>query len=150
VVGWLNTKPWDQTGDEERAQGWTALIMDINGNGRRDENVEPNAPVDPGKDKRLQPRQYGGGPYALAPAPDGSVWGTMFGFPGAIFGLTPGANPPETALTEVFEVPWNNPAVANAGSPPAAATWSGTACTGPPPWRAGTWPTSTGASAAAR
>jgi hypothetical protein len=118
VVGWLNTKLWDETGDEERAQGWTPLIMDINGNGRRDEYVEPNAPVDPAKDKRIQPGQYGGGPYALSPAPDGSVWGTMFGFPGAIFRLTPGANPPETALTEVFEVPWNNPAVANQGFSP--------------------------------
>jgi hypothetical protein len=105
VVGWLNTKLWDETGDEEKAQGWTPLIMDINGNGRRDEYVEPNAPTDPAKDKRIQPGQYGGGPYALAPAPDGTVWGTMFGFPGAVFRLTPGANPPETALTEVFELP---------------------------------------------
>jgi hypothetical protein len=105
VVGWLNTKLWDETGDEEKAQGWTALILDINGNGRRDEYVEPNAPVDPAKDKRLQTGQYGGGPYALAPAPDGSVWGTMFGFPGAVFRLNPGSNPPETALTEVFELP---------------------------------------------
>jgi hypothetical protein len=118
VVGWLNTKLWDETGDEEQAQGWTALIMDINGNGRRDEYVEPNAPTDLSKDKRIQPGQYGGGPYALAPAPDGSVWGTMFGFPGAIFRLTPGANPPETALTEVFEIPWNNPAVPNVGFSP--------------------------------
>lgn len=118
VVGWVNTKLWDETGDEERAQGWTALILDTNGNGRRDEHVEPGAPADPGKDRRLQPGQYGGGPYALAPAPDGSVWGTMFGFPGAIFRLSPGANPPETALTEVFEVPWNNPAAANVGFSP--------------------------------
>ena len=118
VVGWLNTKLWDETGDEEKAQGWTALILDFNGNGRRDEYVEPNAPVDPGKDRRLQPGQYGGGPYALAPAPDGSVWGTMFGFPGAVFRLTPGSNPPETALAEVFALPWNNPAVPNAGFSP--------------------------------
>ena len=105
VVGWVNTKLWDETGDEEQAQGWTALVLDINGNGKRDEYVEPNAPVDPSKDKRLQTGQYGGGPYALAPAPDGSVWGTMFGFPGAVFRLTPGANPPETALAEIFELP---------------------------------------------
>ena len=118
VIGWLNTKLWDETGDEERAQGWTALVMDINGNGRRDEYVEPNAPVDPSKDKRIQPGQYGGGPYALAPAPDGSVWGTMFGFPGAVFRLSPGSNPPHTALTEVFEIPWNNPTVPNAGFSP--------------------------------
>ena len=105
VIGWVNTKLWDETGDEERAQGWTALIMDINGNGKRDEYVEPNQLTDSTKDKRIQPGQYGGGPYALAPAPDGSVWGTMFGFPGAIFRMTPGANPPETALTEVFQLP---------------------------------------------
>lgn len=105
VVGWVNTRLWDETGDEVRAQGWTALVLDINGNGRRDEYVEPNAPTDPTKDRRVHPGQYGGGPYALSPAPDGSVWGTLFGFPGAIFRLTPGPNPPETALTEVFQLP---------------------------------------------
>jgi hypothetical protein len=118
VVGWVNTKLWDETGDEEKAQGWTPLVMDLNGNGRRDEYTQPNEPVDPAKDKRIQPGQYGGGPYALAPAPDGTVWGTMFGFPGAIFRMTPGGNPPETALTEVFELPWNNPAVPNIGFSP--------------------------------
>ncbi|MES2521266.1 MAG: carboxypeptidase-like regulatory domain-containing protein [Gemmatimonadota bacterium] len=117
VVGWFNTKLWDQTGDEEKAQGWTALVLDMNGNGRRDEYVEPNVPVDPAKDKRINTGQYGS-VYALSPAPDGSVWGTLFGFPGAVIRLTPGANPPETALTEIFEVPWNNSAVANVGFSP--------------------------------
>jgi hypothetical protein len=118
VIGWVNTRLWDETGDEEKAQGWTPLVMDLNGNGRRDAYTEPNAPVDPAQDKRIQPGQYGGGPYALAPAPDGTVWGTMFGFPGAIFRMAPGAKPEETALTEVFEVPWNNPAVPNVGFSP--------------------------------
>jgi hypothetical protein len=104
VVGWFNTKLWDETGDEERAQGWTALVLDFNGNGRRDEYVEPNVAADPAKDRRLSTGQYGS-VYALSPAPDGSVWGTTFGFPGAIIRLTPGANPPETALTEIFELP---------------------------------------------
>jgi hypothetical protein len=118
VVGWFDTRLWDETGDEETAQGWTALIVDTNGNGRRDEYVEPNAPPDPNKDRRYHPGQYGGGVYALAPAPDGSVWGTTFGFPGAVIRLSPGSDPPHTALTEVFEVPWNNPAVANVGFSP--------------------------------
>jgi hypothetical protein len=117
VIGWVNTKLWDETGDEQKAQGWTALVLDVNGNGRRDEYVEPNAPLDPAKDKRINTGQYGS-VYALAPAPDGSVWGTTFGFPGAIIRLSPGANPPHTALTEIFEVPWNNPAVANVGFSP--------------------------------
>ncbi len=118
VVGWFNTRLWDQTGDEERAQGWTALILDTNGNGRRDEYVEPNAPVDATKDKRIGTGQYGGGVYALSPAPDGSVWGTLFGFPGALIRLSTGSNPPHTAITEVFEVPWNNPSHGNQGFSP--------------------------------
>ena len=36
VIGWLNTKMFDETGDEMKSQGWTALILDTNGNGRRD------------------------------------------------------------------------------------------------------------------
>jgi hypothetical protein len=104
VVGWLNTKLFDETGDEERAQGWTALIMDTNGNGRRDAHVEANQPVDPTKDKRI-----GAGFYGVAPAPDGSVWGSSLGFPGSVIRLVPGSNPPETALAEYYEVPYGNP-----------------------------------------
>jgi len=105
VVGWLNTKMFDETGDEEKSQGWTALILDTNGNGKRDEYVEPNQPVDPTKDKRI-----GGAFYGVAPSPvDGSIWGTMLGFPGSVVRLNPGSNPPATALAEIYEVPWNNP-----------------------------------------
>ena len=42
VVGWLNTRLFDRTGDEAKAQGWTALILDVNGNGTRDAYVEPD------------------------------------------------------------------------------------------------------------
>jgi hypothetical protein len=100
VVGWLNTKMFDETHDEEKSQGWTALIMDTNGNGKRDAYVEPNQPIDPTKDKR-----FGSAFYAVAPAPDGSIWGSVLGFPGAVVRLNPGSNPPETALAEVYEPP---------------------------------------------
>jgi len=100
VVGWLNTRLFDQTGDEEKAQGWTALILDANGNGKRDDYVEPDQPVDPAKDKRIA-----AGFYAVAPAPDGSIWGTSLGFPGAVVRLNPGPNPPATALAELYELP---------------------------------------------
>ena len=105
AVGWLNTKMFDETGDEEKSQGWTAIIIDTNGNGKRDAYVGPNDPVDPTKDKQFG----GGGLYSVAPAPDGSVWGTVLGFPGAVVRLNPGSNPPETALAEVYEPPFNNP-----------------------------------------
>jgi hypothetical protein len=102
VIGWLNTKMFDATGDEEKSQGWTALILDTNGNGQRDAYVEPNEPLDPTKDKRIA-----AGLYSVAPAPDGSVWGSSLGFPGSIVRLMPGANPPETALVEYYELPWD-------------------------------------------
>jgi hypothetical protein len=103
VVGWLNTKMFEETGDEAKSQGWTALIIDTNGNGKRDAYVEPNQPVDPTKDKR-----YGAAFYSVAPAPDGAVWGSVLGFPGAVVRINPGANPPETTLAEVYEPPFNN------------------------------------------
>ena len=53
VVGWLNTKMFDETGDAAKSQGWTAMVLDTNGNGKRDEYTEPGQPVDPNKDKRI-------------------------------------------------------------------------------------------------
>jgi hypothetical protein len=100
VVGSLNTKMYNETGDEEKSQGWTALIMDTNGNGKRDAYVEPNQPLDPTKDKRIN-----GAFYSVAPAPDGSVWGSILGYPGAVVRLVPGANPPETAIAEMYQPP---------------------------------------------
>ena len=101
VVGWLNTKMFDETGDAAKSQGWTALILDTNGNGKRDDYVEPNQPVDPTKDKRIAQVFY-----AVMPSPvDGSVWGTIRASPGSIVRLEPGSNPPETALAEIYNVP---------------------------------------------
>ena len=102
VIGWLNTKMFDETGDEERSQGWSAFIIDANGNGKRDEYVEPNQPMDSTKDKRLA---VGFGNYSVAPAPDGSIWGTVLGFPGGILRVSPGSNPPATTLSEYYEPP---------------------------------------------
>ncbi len=101
VVGWLNTKVFDQTGDAAKAQGWTALVLDTNGNGKRDAYTEPNDPADPAKDKRVNAPFY-----SVMPSPvDGSVWGSVLGFPGAIVRLAPGSNPPATALAEIYNVP---------------------------------------------
>ena len=100
VVGWLNTRMFDETGDEEASQGWTALILDTNGNGTRDAYVEPDQALDPTRDKRIV-----AGFYSVAPAPDGSVWATSLGYPGAVVRLDPGSNPPETALAELYELP---------------------------------------------
>jgi len=113
VVGWLDTKMFDATGDEEKSQGWTALILDTNGDGKRGEYTEPNQPIDPTKDHRIT-----AGFYAVAPAPDGSVWGSSLGYPGGILRLVPGGHPPETALVEYYEPPYNNPNVPVRGFSP--------------------------------
>jgi hypothetical protein len=105
VVGWLNTKQFEETGDEMASQGWTPLVLDTNGNGKRDPYVEPDEPVDSAKDKR-----YRSAFYAVAPATDGSIWGSVLGFPGAVVRLNPGANPSETALVEAYEPPFDHPA----------------------------------------
>ena len=100
VVGWLNTRKFLETGDEEASQGWTPLVLDTNGNGVRDEYVEPNQTVDATKDKRIV-----AGFYSVAAAPDGSVWASSLGYPGAVVRLNPGADPTETALAEYYELP---------------------------------------------
>jgi hypothetical protein len=101
VVGWLNRKMFEETGDEQKSQGWIPLILDTNGNGKRDEWVEPDQPVDPTKDKRVVAAYYG---VAVSPV-DGSIWGSSQGFPSSIVRLNPGPNPSETALAEIYEVP---------------------------------------------
>ena len=55
VAGWVNTKVFDETGDAAKSQGWSPFVLDTNGNGKRDDYVEPNQPADPGKDKRIVP-----------------------------------------------------------------------------------------------
>ena len=100
VAGWVNTKMFDETGDAAKSQGWSPFILDTNGNGKRDDYVEPNQPIDPAKDKRIVP---GSGPYAVMPSPvDGSIWYTtgVFGGPPAFLRFDPA-----TGLSEVYNVP---------------------------------------------
>ncbi|MBM3527114.1 MAG: carboxypeptidase regulatory-like domain-containing protein [Alphaproteobacteria bacterium] len=102
VVGWINRRVFEETGDEARAQGWTPIVVDTNGNGKRDEWVEPNQPVDPTKDKRVVGAFYGIG---VNPK-DGTIWGSILTFPGYIVRVDPGPNPSETALAEIYEPPF--------------------------------------------
>jgi hypothetical protein len=100
-LGWVNTRVFLETRDSAKAQGWTAFVVDTNGNGKRDEYVEPNAPVDPAKDKRLNLGFYG---IAVNPN-DGTVWGSNTAGRGWIVRVNLGANPPVTALTEAYQLP---------------------------------------------
>jgi hypothetical protein len=88
VLGWINTKMLDETGDTEKSQGWTAFVVDTNGDGKRGEYTEPNQPLDPAKDRRLNVGTYGIG---VAPGRR-RVW-TTIGCSPAICAPVPGADP---------------------------------------------------------
>jgi len=111
---------YEETGDEMKSQGWTPFVLDTNGNGRRDEWVEPDQPLDPAKDKRVAVNLYS---VAVNPGRR-SVWGTSLSpFPSYVVRVAPGSDPTHTALTEIYEPPL--PAMARA-----AATSTATACSG--------------------
>lgn len=97
VVGWLDVKKFDATGDAAASQGWSPFVLDTNGNGKLDAWVEPNQPPDPSRDTRI-----GGGFYAVMPNPaDGSIWGSVaFRYPGALLRFDP-----KTKLTEIYVPP---------------------------------------------
>jgi hypothetical protein len=106
TLGWFDIRVWDQTHDVAKAQGWVPFILDTNGNGKADAYVDANAQIDPTKDKRL-----GFSTYGISPNPvDGSVWIVPNSANnGALYRVALGSNPPETALTEVYEVPYDAP-----------------------------------------
>jgi hypothetical protein len=97
VIGWLNTKNFDRTGDAAASEGWAPLVLDTNGNGKLDPWVEPGQPLNPARDLRLAASLY-----AVMPNPaDGSVWGSVaFRYPGAVVRFDP-----QSRLTEIYNVP---------------------------------------------
>lgn len=104
VVGWFNTKKFEETHDSEKAQGWTTLVVDTNGNGKRDAYTEPGQPADPTKDTRVR-----AGLYEVSPSPiDNTIWGISTAFPGTVVHIILGSNPPATTLTEVYQPPFKN------------------------------------------
>lgn len=112
VVGWFDTKKWDETHDEAQSQGWAPLVIDVNGDGKAGPYVEPNQPVDPAKDKRVLQ-----GLYSVSANPtDGTIWAVVLGFPGTATRFDP-----KTGLTEMYEVPWNDPKNPDSGFSPRGA-----------------------------
>jgi hypothetical protein len=96
VIGWLDTRKFDLTGDAAVSQGWAPLVLDTNGNGALDPWTEPGQPVNAKLDRRLAV-----GLYAIMPNPaDGSVWGSVaFQYPGAIVRFDP-----RTKLSEIYNL----------------------------------------------
>ena len=104
VIGWLNTRVYDETGDEQFAQGWCPTVLDTNGDGKISKPWnEPRAEeVDPALDTRIAGFGYG----IIASPIDDSVWISRTGpFPGKLVRLDRGNNPPQTCIAEVYEPP---------------------------------------------
>jgi hypothetical protein len=108
VVGWLDVKKFDQTGDAMKSQGWTPVVVNTSGTGKREEFVAPDKPVEPGKDKWVKAAFYG-----VMPSVKGDViWGQAMGpgfsriaQPALLIRMVPGSDPTHTALSEIFQSP---------------------------------------------
>jgi hypothetical protein len=100
VIGWVNTRVWDASRDEQASQGWCPLVIDTNGDGRITKPwTEPDQPVDATKDHRISVNCYS---VSVNPK-DNSVWCNGSGR--RLVRVDRGTNPPETCRTEVYEAP---------------------------------------------
>ncbi|HWK53246.1 MAG TPA: carboxypeptidase-like regulatory domain-containing protein [Hyphomicrobiales bacterium] len=108
IFGWINTRVWDETHDEVAAQGWCPQIVDTNGDGKITKPWNPDGAEnpDPNLDTEVSYNLYNVVPDPTNP---NVVWGAYEGRNGrergAIVRLDRGDNPPETCITEVYQVP---------------------------------------------
>ena len=117
VVGWIDTKIWDEAQDPTKAVGWCPMVLDTKEKGvtkvalgaESDVTItpdrtlwnEPGKPADPNKDTRIMTGLYG---IENNPV-DNSMWYGVSAYPGAIVRFDRGARPPETCKTEYYEPP---------------------------------------------
>ncbi len=113
AIGWLNTRLYDETGDEQASQGWCPTVIDTNGDGRitrpwNEPDFNGDVEIDPSRDTRIGSLDKFKRAYGVIPHPDGSVWITRrFDVPGRLVRLDLGDNPPETCISEVYEPPYD-------------------------------------------
>ena len=108
VVGWLDVKKFEATGDAMKSQGWTPTVVNVSGTGKREPFVGPDKPIEPGKDKWVKAAFYG-----IMPSVKGDViWGQAMGpgftritQPALLIRLIPGSDPTHTAVSEIFQSP---------------------------------------------
>ena len=109
VIGWLDTKLYDSTGDEQLSQGWCPTVIDTNGDGviTKPWNEPPPrgsreaAAFDPALDTRVVVGAYG----VIANPLDDAVWIVSDDFPGRLLRLERGDDPPASCISELYTVP---------------------------------------------
>ena len=108
VIGWIDTKLYDETGDEQLSQGWCPTVLDTSGDGKISSPWnEPDRRgdyenLDTSLDTRIVVGSYG---IIGDPTDDKAVWISSTRFPGRLARLHVGDHPPETCVTEMYEVP---------------------------------------------
>jgi hypothetical protein len=125
IFGWIDTKIFDETKDEQKAVGWCGQVVDTNGDGRitrpwnrvtgRGESIlyqgdtatggtttgGRGGGVDPSLDTEVDFNLY-----SAVPSPvDNAIWGVSERFPGYLVRVDRGTNPPESCQAEIFRVP---------------------------------------------
>jgi hypothetical protein len=132
MFGWIDTKVYDETHDEQKAVGWCGQVLDTNGDGKITRPF--NMPAGRGRDSVVYQGDTAGAPdagrgrgaggrgdtafdpkldtmvsysmYSVIPSPvDDSVWGVSERYPGFLIRLKRGSNPPESCMTQIFRVP---------------------------------------------
>ena len=117
AIGWLNTKLYDETGDERASQGWCPTVIDTNGDGTitkpwNEPDAGGDVKINPNLDTRVGSLDKFKRAYGVIPHPDGSVWiSRRFEAPGRLIRLDLGDNPPETCISEVYEPPFQNSSI---------------------------------------
>jgi hypothetical protein len=105
VIGWIHTRVFDETGDEQLSQGWCPTVVDTNGDGRITSPWnEPRGTRNPARDTR-----FSGFAYGIIPDPvNNAVWiaRAPAGVPGSIVRLEIGDDPPRSCAAEVYEPPF--------------------------------------------
>src|SRR3569832_713742 len=108
VVGWLDVKKFEATGDAMKSQGWTPVVANVSGTGKREEFVAADKPIESGKDKAVKAAFYG-----IMPSVKGDViWGQTIGpgftriaLPAYLVRMIPGSDQTKTAVSEIFQSP---------------------------------------------
>jgi hypothetical protein len=128
IFGWIDTKVFDQTKDEQKAVGWCGQVVDTNGDGRItappwNRLTEQGGSILYAGDTTTvgaggRAAGAAGGPnpkldtlvsfslYSVVPSPvDDSVWGVSERYPGYLVRMDRGKNPPQSCMSEIYKVP---------------------------------------------
>ena len=109
VLGWINTRVYDETRDDQASQGWCPAVLDTTGDGKITEWTVPDQPTDPKKDQLITFTCYS---VSASPV-DHAAWCNGTGR--QIVRVERGPSPPQTCRAERYEVPADHPATGTRG-----------------------------------